>query len=76
MPNLPPTADSTADVASPCVRNCCLDEHDICLGCHRSIEEIMGWGNASNSQRRTILARAIERARQRRQQHPSNRKDR
>ncbi|MFK5947967.1 MAG: DUF1289 domain-containing protein [Methylococcales bacterium] len=30
-------------IASPCVRNCCLDEKDICLGCFRSLTEIMQW---------------------------------
>ena len=44
-------------VASPCVRNCCLDENDICLGCFRSITEICGWATASDAERREILAR-------------------
>lgn len=45
-------------VESPCVRNCTLDDDDICLGCHRSIDEICAWGGASNDERRQILARA------------------
>jgi uncharacterized protein len=49
-------------VASPCVRNCCLDDHDICLGCHRSVQEIIAWGGADNAERRAILERAAERA--------------
>jgi len=28
---------------SPCVRNCCLDENDICMGCFRSLTEITQW---------------------------------
>lgn len=28
---------------SPCVRNCCLDENDICLGCYRSLSETLNW---------------------------------
>ncbi|MBT2912746.1 DUF1289 domain-containing protein, partial [Vibrio anguillarum] len=24
---------------SPCIRQCCLDEMDICLGCFRSLNE-------------------------------------
>lgn len=31
-------------VKSPCVRNCCLGEDDICLGCFRTIDEITSWG--------------------------------
>ena len=48
-------------VASPCVRNCCLDEADICLGCGRSLAEITAWGGSSEAERRTILARAARR---------------
>lgn len=44
-------------VPSPCVRNCCLNENDICLGCWRSIEEILRWGNADDKEREEILQR-------------------
>lgn len=50
-------------VPSPCVRNCCLDEKDVCLGCFRSLAEITGWGSADNATRREILDRAQERRR-------------
>jgi len=46
-----------SSVPSPCVRNCCLDNDDICLGCYRSITEIMGWSAADNRQRNEILLR-------------------
>ena len=52
-------------VASPCVRNCTLDEADICLGCHRSIDEICAWGGADDDERRRILERAQARGRER-----------
>ena len=42
--------------ASPCVRNCCLDDGDICLGCGRHIEEILAWHGADAAQRGAILA--------------------
>jgi len=48
---------SAGSVPSPCVRNCCLDGNDICLGCHRSLAEILSWGEASDDERRAILAR-------------------
>ena len=48
-------------VTSPCVRNCCLDDQDICLGCFRSLAEIVGWGGADDLERRAIVARAAER---------------
>ena len=40
---------------SPCVRNCCLDEQDICLGCFRSITEITQWALVSDQERRVFL---------------------
>ncbi|KFZ38650.1 hypothetical protein HR45_04290 [Shewanella mangrovi] len=56
---------------SPCVRNCCLDEHDVCLGCGRTLHEIKAWHDAKQPQRLAIL----ERSRQRlaRRQFPFNR---
>jgi len=48
-------ANDSDAVQSPCIRNCCLDEDDICLGCFRSIDEITGWNHASNDERLKIL---------------------
>ncbi|HEY5716918.1 MAG TPA: DUF1289 domain-containing protein [Motiliproteus sp.] len=50
--------------ASPCIRHCCLDEADICLGCYRSLAEILQWGEADAHQRQTILDRAALRREQ------------
>ncbi|HEX4240382.1 MAG TPA: DUF1289 domain-containing protein [Steroidobacteraceae bacterium] len=47
---------------SPCVRNCCLDDDLICLGCFRSLEEIKEWGLADGRRRAAILASAARRA--------------
>jgi predicted Fe-S protein YdhL (DUF1289 family) len=47
--------------ASPCVRNCCLDDHDVCLGCGRSLDEILAWHSADAAGRRVILEHAAER---------------
>ena len=50
------------DIAqSPCVRNCCLDDCDICLGCFRSLNEIMSWSEADDRERRVILQNAQQR---------------
>ena len=53
---------------SPCVRNCCLDDEDVCLGCHRTLSEICGWHKASSAEKTEILVRCEARheARQRR----------
>ncbi|MDP3978452.1 MAG: DUF1289 domain-containing protein [Pseudomonas sp.] len=52
-------------LASPCVRRCCLDERDVCLGCGRSLNEIRDWGSADEARRRAICQSAQTRLRQR-----------
>jgi predicted Fe-S protein YdhL (DUF1289 family) len=49
------------EVESPCVRNCCLDQQDICLGCFRSITEILEWSNASAKKRSEIIGFTLQR---------------
>jgi predicted Fe-S protein YdhL (DUF1289 family) len=49
------------------VRNCCLDDDNVCLGCGRSLEEIVAWSSASDGEKRAILERCGARAQQRRQ---------
>lgn len=46
---------------SPCVRNCCLDENNVCMGCGRLLQEIVAWGAASADDKAAILARSRER---------------
>lgn len=47
--------------ASPCIRNCCLDAADVCLGCGRHLQEIIAWHQAGRAEREAILARAAAR---------------
>jgi len=46
---------------SPCVRNCCLDDDLVCLGCFRTIEEIKEWTLVDDERRRLILQNARRR---------------
>ncbi|MGQ7816684.1 DUF1289 domain-containing protein [Metapseudomonas furukawaii] len=43
---------------SPCVRRCCLNDADVCVGCGRTLAEICEWGEASDVRRREICAAA------------------
>jgi predicted Fe-S protein YdhL (DUF1289 family) len=52
-------------LASPCVRNCCLDDGNVCIGCGRSLQEIVRWATASDADKTGILARSRERLRAR-----------
>ena len=50
--------------ASPCIRTCCLDDDEVCLGCGRHLSEIVGWQQATAERREVILAlAAVRRAR-------------
>lgn len=53
-----------AYVPSPCVNVCVMDDASgLCLGCHRTIEEIMTWGILSAPQKRRVLEALAERER-------------
>lgn len=45
------------NVRSPCVANCKLDLDDVCLGCHRTIDEILIWSSASDEEKLAVLSR-------------------
>jgi predicted Fe-S protein YdhL (DUF1289 family) len=54
-------SDIDDSARSPCVRNCCLDDALVCVGCFRSLEEIKEWGIADNRRRHVILQNAERR---------------
>jgi len=51
-------------IKSPCIHVCTLDEHKICIGCHRSVEEIRGWFTMTDDQKQAVLVRAENRRRE------------
>ena len=45
------------EIESPCVKICVLHpEARICLGCHRTADEIAGWSRMSREARREVMA--------------------
>ncbi|MCG8313291.1 MAG: DUF1289 domain-containing protein [Pseudomonadales bacterium] len=54
-------SDKTAKPENPCVRNCCLDTSDVCLGCGRTLIEITGWTRLNDSEKQVVLRRAERR---------------
>lgn len=42
-------------VRSPCVAVCALDENDVCIGCHRTGDEILRWTSMTNDEKRQVL---------------------
>lgn len=52
--------DSMLDspVPSPCINVCVIDEcTGFCAGCFRTLDEIAGWGDLSETDKRAILIR-------------------
>lgn len=48
-------------IQSPCIRNCCLNEEDICVGCFRSLPEVVGWTGFDDALRQQVLNNAEDR---------------
>jgi len=55
------TSETTTPIASPCVSICALDENDICVGCHRTGQEIAGWGSKTEAEKAEIMENVRER---------------
>jgi len=53
--------DTEKQIQSPCIRNCCLNTDDVCLGCFRHVDEIIEWSPASNERKGIILDNAKKR---------------
>ena len=43
------------EINSPCIRNCCLNEQDVCMGCFRNLDEIRSWSASSDEEKTKIL---------------------
>lgn len=59
MANRDPNSPSI--IKSPCVENCCLDQDDICVGCFRHLNEILGWHEYSDEKKQQVLVNCQER---------------
>lgn len=55
MPNAP------SEPANPCIRNCCLDANEVCLGCHRTLKEILDWHRYTPAEKQALLVTLAER---------------
>ncbi len=55
----PPDKPRPGYPASPCNSICTLDESNFCVGCRRSLEEIVAWSTLTAEQQWAIV-RALE----------------
>jgi len=50
-------------IESPCISVCAMDDvSGFCMGCYRSLDEIQGWWDLSNTQKKAIVDAASQRA--------------
>lgn len=60
--NIPPATSLAAPVPSPCVSLCKMDQdRQYCMGCMRTIEEIIAWSKADDDYKRAVWAKLPER---------------
>lgn len=52
---------SVRAIPSPCIGVCMLDEERLCLGCHRSVEEITRWVELGDVERRRLVEEELPR---------------
>jgi len=48
---------SDAGPVSPCMNVCVLDAERVCIGCHRTLDEIARWGRMSAAEQWMVVAR-------------------
>ena len=46
---------SSHNTNSPCIRNCCLNNSDVCMGCFRTLDEIVQWSAVDDKAKLVIL---------------------
>ena len=46
--NVPP-------VSTPCIRTCTLDGDGVCIGCHRTVDEIIRWREMGEDERLRLM---------------------
>ena len=53
----PPDSPSCSEAASPCVDVCQLDSDFVCIGCGRTIDEVLKWPEYTDEQKQKALDR-------------------
>jgi len=42
-------------IEKPCIRQCCLNEEDVCVGCFRTFEDMRKWHKVSDEEKNEML---------------------
>lgn len=49
------------NIAKPCIKKCCLNEKEVCLGCFRTLSDMKVWHKASMEEKTKMLEEAQRR---------------
>ena len=50
------------EIQSPCIGVCSMDDSTgLCLGCYRTMDEIQGWWDLDNAQKKSVVDLASKR---------------
>jgi predicted Fe-S protein YdhL (DUF1289 family) len=49
----------TARASTPCNRTCSLDRDGVCLGCHRTVDEIVRWREMDEAERLRMMREVL-----------------
>jgi len=44
-------------IKSPCIDKCKYDENKVCMGCHRTMHEIVNWMDFTDEEKNEIIFR-------------------
>lgn len=55
MPAKPTAAPRPGYPPSPCTRVCTLDSNDVCVGCSRTLDEIVAWAAMSAEEQWSVV---------------------
>lgn len=59
--------EKPSNIESPCIRQCCLDQNDVCVGCFRTLDEILKWNSLSDNEKQVIMNTCDERKQQKKE---------
>ncbi|HRP73631.1 MAG TPA: DUF1289 domain-containing protein [Luteimonas sp.] len=46
-------------ILTPCIGVCMLDAEGMCMGCHRSLDEIARWSQMGDDERARLMAQVL-----------------
>jgi predicted Fe-S protein YdhL (DUF1289 family) len=51
--------ESASPASTPCIRACTLDRANVCIGCHRTLDEIVRWREFDEVERQRLMREVL-----------------